>query len=221
MADDSVYNTGSTITWLLPRRGVGQIKGGFSWLKGEQSSFQNVWGGQIGALICGQVFLSPRDYKVDHSSYLALGLLKLWFLSPLISYFSSNFLGCCGIRIYIFPCRFTSWICPFSPTATAAMSRSFISAKRQTVQHTFVMDGRHQFHLWRALTKISQSRFDIQRSSLYDTYANWRLSYSPTIDGSEPLKMAFKLYPPARPFFLYSSLRVHHTTRPHAPKAGM
>lgn len=93
MADDSVYNTGSTITWLLPRRGVGQIKGGFSWLKGEQSSFQNVWGGQIGALlICGQVFLSPRDYRADHSSYLALGLLKFWFLSPLISYFSSNFI---------------------------------------------------------------------------------------------------------------------------------
>ncbi len=49
-------------------------------------------GGQIGALICGQVFLSPRDYRADHSSYLALGLLKFWFLSPLISYFSSNFI---------------------------------------------------------------------------------------------------------------------------------
>lgn len=94
MADDSVYNTGSTITWLLPRRGVGQIKGGFSWLKGEQSSFQNVWGGQIGALlICGQVFLSPRDYRADHSSYLALGLLKFFFsFSPLFLILSSNFI---------------------------------------------------------------------------------------------------------------------------------
>lgn len=202
MADDSVYNTGSTITWLLPRRGVGQIKGGFSWLKGEQSSFQNVWGGQIGALlICGQVFLSPRDYRADHSSYLALGLLKFFFsFSPLFLILSSNFIFwvvVVGFKFTFF--RVVLHELDFSVLADGHHRyEPLIYFGQKTNSRTHIRDRRAA-----SISPLARSHKNLPKADLifnvqvYTTYANCRLSYSPTIDGSEPLKMAFKLYPPA------------------------
>ncbi len=111
-----------------------------------------------------------------------------------------------------------SWICPFSPTATAAMGRSFISAKRQTVV-THIRDGRAA-----SISPLARSHKNLPKPIWYSTFKSIR--HMPIAGWAIPQRLTDRnpwkwlsscTQHQHTSILLHSSLRVHHTHTHHSP----